>query len=206
MESIQTKKALIIVDMQNDFLDGGSLEVKHSTRIIPIINKIREKIHFDTIILTADNHPTNHISFKDSPLLETTQDSDLDVLTREWKGAFPPHCIQGTQGQQIHKDIIRKETDFIVFKGENPLKEEFSGFDNPALDQHLRDLNITDVYVVGVCYDFCVSWTAQDSAANGYKTYVIKDASKELLEDNIIKVEDDFRLKAITLINSYDLL
>jgi nicotinamidase/pyrazinamidase len=194
------KTVLIVVDVQNDFLEGGSFGATDSLMIIPGINKIRDK--FDFVVFTKDNHPANHISFINSDLIELTNDSDLDELTRKWKGKFPPHCIQGSDGSKFHKDLIVAENDKIFKKGENPLKEEFSGFSNPNLLSFLKENSISDVYVCGLVYDFCVGFTAIDSKSNGFRTHILIDLTKSADPTKIEETNKLYLDYGITLLES----
>jgi nicotinamidase/pyrazinamidase len=200
------KNALIIVDVQNDFCNGGNLAVPEANSIIPLINKIRKQFEnrFEKVILTQDYHPYDHISFKNSPYLND-ESIALDDLTKQWKGAFPSHCVQLTEGANFHLDLIINEKDEIIKKGENKYVESFSGFGNPKMREILKNSLIENVFVVGLAYDFCVAHTALDSASNSFNTYVIKDATKEISEVTSKEMEQKFEKNNITVINTDEL-
>jgi nicotinamidase/pyrazinamidase len=197
------KNALIIVDVQNDFCEGGSLAVPKAKEVIPIINEIRKKFEekFTLIIATKDFHPEDHISFNNSPLLidETLK---LDELTQKWKGAFPPHCIQGTSGAEFHPLLNFRGNEKVILKGENKIRESFSGFGNPLLRELLEKLEINQVFVAGLAYDFCVGYTALDSSSAGLNTYLIKDASKAISDATTADIENKFILNGVNVISS----
>ena len=200
MESVlNTNSALLIIDVQNDFV-SGSLAVSGSMEIIPKINSLIEEIKFNNIIYTKDNHPENHVSFKGSS--SSRLRILLDPLTEKYRGAFAVHCVQGTFGSEIHKDLIFKENSKVFCKGENKLKEEFSGFSNPNLDLYLKENLVKKVFIVGLTFDFCVSSTAYDSISNGYETYILKDCSKSINAENEKTIEDEMRSKGIKIIES----
>lgn len=152
--------ALIVVDMQNDFLPGGSLEVPNSDTIIPIIN---EYIRFfekwgKLVVFTRDWHPENHISFKENG------------------GIWPKHCIQNTQGANFHPDLYIPKESLIISKAYEPNIEAYSGFENTNLHQELQNRNIKNLYVCGVATDYCVLNTVLSALDLKYKVYLLVDA------------------------------
>ncbi len=154
--------ALIVVDMQNDFLPGGKLEVPNSDTIIPIINeyiKIFEKKGLP-VVFTRDWHPENHISFKENG------------------GIWPKHCVQNTEGAQIHKDIYIPNNSIIINKAFQSDMEAYSGFQNTDLDQKLKEMNVKNLFVCGVATDYCVLNTVLDALKLNYKVYLLIDAIK----------------------------
>ena len=156
------KKALIIVDCQNDFMPGGALAVPEGDKIVPIINQIQDK--FDVIIATKDWHPEGHCSFK------------------EQGGPWPIHCIQGTVGAELHKDI--GQAHYVVEKGVDLDVDSYSGFyDNEkkkstGLTAILEGTGIYEVYICGLALDYCVKFTALDAVSEGFKATVIFEATK----------------------------
>lgn len=200
------KNALIIVDIQNDFCQGGLFEIKNSNEVIPIVNEIRQQFtdKFSLVILTQDCHPEDHISFKNSPLVHV-QDVEFDELTLKWLGAFPKHCIKNTHGAQYHSDLIQQSSDLNIKKGENMYKEEFSGFSNPEMTIILKDNSINNVFIVGLAYDFCVGFTALDSVANGFTTYVVKDACRSIADETAVEMEENLIKSGVKIINQQHL-
>lgn len=178
--------ALIIVDMQNDFI-FGSLAIKDSEQIIPNINELSKKFKYNFI--TQDSHPINHISFINSPLLQ--ENVKLDNLTEKFKGCFPIHCVTGSEGFQLHKDLKIENVVSIVEKGKNQYIEEFSGFSNPTLQETLKKLDIKTVYVCGLAYDYCVGMTALDAVKAGFETIVISDLTKSISAQTEEKMYND---------------
>lgn len=154
--------ALIVVDMQNDFLPGGSLEVPNSDTIIPIINEYIEffEKHQSLIVFTRDWHPENHISFKENG------------------GIWPRHCIQNTKGAEIHSEIYIPKESLIISKAFEPTIEAYSGFQNTNLHEELQRRNIKNLYICGVATDYCVLNTVIDALEKGYKVYLLVDAIK----------------------------
>lgn len=119
--------ALIIVDMQNDFCEGGSLAITDSLSIIPLINYLRGK-NFDHIIRTRDWHPADHISFGPNHPGKALFELIVVPETGREQVMWPVHCVQGSQGAEYQKDVIIKETDIEVLKGKEKMVESYSGF------------------------------------------------------------------------------
>jgi nicotinamidase/pyrazinamidase len=201
----ESASAFIIVDLQNDFCEGGSLAVKDSNEIIPLINKIRNDYEnkFQIVVLTQDHHPEDHISFNDTQI---DPNLELDELTQKWKFAFPRHCVQNTPGCNFHKDLIIKGNETIIKKGENKYKEEFSGFANAKLYDTLASNNIKNLFIVGLAYDFCVGCTALHGVERGFSTFVIKDASRGISHETIVEMDKKLRDAGVKIITSDELI
>ncbi len=174
-------KALIVVDTQNDFFEGGALEVSNSNAIIPTINNLIE--HFDEVIFTQDWHPENHKSF--ATMHEGKKPFDLIDLNGLQQVLWPVHCVQGSEGAEFKKEIVfDKDKHTVVTKGSDPEVDSYSGFfDNgkkhqTSLNQILKDKGIKEVYVCGLAADFCVKFTAIDAAKLKYRTYLITNATR----------------------------
>jgi len=186
-------KALLIVDAQNDFMPGGALAVNEGDKIVPVINSIRNK--FDLIIATQDWHPTGHCSFK------------------EQGGIWPVHCVASSFGAQLHKDLIIKDDEKIIYKGINLDIDSYSGFfDNEkkydtGLADFLKDNKVDDLYVCGLATDYCVKFTALDAITCGFKTTLIADACRgvEINTGDIQKSINEMRDAGVNVITSVDL-
>jgi len=205
--------AIIIVDVQNDFIDG-SLSLRNcpahqnANEIIPIINSLRE-VPWDVVAITKDWHPKDHCSFHsnlskhelhDTSKIQKHEAKVFDVVTLKdpvviEQKLWHDHCIQGTWGAELHKDLIVKDTDYIVYKGTNSKIDSYSAFwDNSRLcktDLHyiLAKNNVTDVYICGLAFDVCVGSTALHAIELGYRTLLIKDGCKGVSEDSIAEME-----------------
>ncbi len=205
LSQTNTKRALLIVDVQNDFCEGGSLEVKNASEIIPRINDLRKNHKFDLIVLSSDWHPANHCSFhSNNPGSKLFEPFFLEK-TQANQVMWPDHCVQGTFGAEFHKDLVREETDVIIRKGTNPDVDSYSAFgtrpENTGLNEILQKNEIKTVYVVGLAYDYCVGSTALDAAKNGYETYLLTDCTKSVAETTQNEMEKkciDINCKLIT--------
>lgn len=167
------KKALIIVDVQNDFCEGGALAVPGANEIISYINLLMGENEYDKIVLTQDWHPANHKSFAST---NGKKVGDTIILNGIPQFMWPDHCVQGTSGAEFHKDLNREKVDHIIQKGKNIDFDSYSGFqDNnhftkTGLDDYLKYHDIQLLEVVGLALDYCVKFTCLDAAQLGYVT------------------------------------
>lgn len=181
--------ALIIVDVQNDFLPGGALEVPGGDKVVPVLNDLQAR--FDLVVATQDWHPEGHSSFAS----QHEGKKPFDVI--EWKGRsqtlWPDHCVQGTIGAEITNQLDTKRVEAIFRKGTNKQIDSYSGFyDNnheksTALADYLRGKDIDHVFVGGLAADVCVYFTVLDSLKEGFKTTLLRDATQALDEDAMKK-------------------
>jgi nicotinamidase/pyrazinamidase len=174
--------ALLVVDVQNDFLPGGALPVTDGDQVIPVINRIMQKHKFDLILATQDWHPANHGSFAaNHPNKVPGEIVDLNGITQV---LWPIHCVHGTPGadfsSKLRSDLFNK----IFRKGTDPGIDSYSGFfDNgrrrsTGLDDYLRDRNVDRLFVCGLATDYCVKFTALDGVRAGFQTTLIVDACR----------------------------
>jgi nicotinamidase/pyrazinamidase len=172
------KKALIVVDIQNDFLPGGRLAVPDGDKIIPKVNDLIKK--FDLVIATQDWHPVNHISFAENH--KGKKPGDKITVEGVEQILWPSHCVQNTFGAEFAKDLLKDKFTAVIRKGTDPMIDSYSGFFDNArkkdtgLDNLLKSLNVSEVYIVGLATDYCVKFTALDAVSLGYKTHVIREA------------------------------
>lgn len=211
--TIPRKRALLIVDLQYDFIPpNGSLAVPGGDKVVGKINEIRTKYgkKFDLVVCSKDWHPKNHCSFL-SNNVERDPKAKLfaPCLMKDGKTMqmmWPDHCVQDSEGSKIHKDLIRKETDIIVKKGKNVNVDSYSAFmDNDKkskteLEDILKKASITEIYCVGLAYDYCVGSTAVDGAAF-FKSYVIKEASASVAKESEKEMEENFKKSGVEIID-----
>ena len=170
-------KALIIVDMQNDFCPGGALAVESGDSIVPSINRIAPM--FDVVATTQDWHPQDHGSFASNH--QGAKPYDVGTLSGRSQVLWPDHCVQNTQGAELHPNLRVSGRNFV--KGTNPAADSYSGFfdDDGAstgLHEYLRSRQVTQVYICGLASDYCVKFTALDALQLGYTTVVLEDLCK----------------------------
>lgn len=173
-------RALLLVDIQNDFLPGGALAVPKGDEIIPVVNDLQG--YFDLVVMTQDFHPENHGSFASNH--EEKNPGELVDLNGLAQILWPDHCIQGTQGAEFAEKLDQTKVRKVFPKGTDAGIDSYSGFfDNghrkaTGLEDFLRDQQVTEVFIAGLAADYCVKFTALDSLAAGFRTYVITDATK----------------------------
>ena len=167
------KKALLIVDVQNDFCEGGSLAVPDSNEIIPFINHLMAENNYDEIILSQDWHPANHKSFAAN---NGRKVGEIINLNGGKQFMWPDHCVQDTFGAEFHPDLNIERATHIVKKGTNVEIDSYSAFqDNnhfikTDLDDFLKFKEIQLLEIVGLALDYCVKFTCLDAVSNGYIT------------------------------------
>jgi nicotinamidase/pyrazinamidase len=201
-------KALIIVDIQNDFLPGGSLEVPEGDRIIDVINKIQSR--FELVVLTQDWHPQNHKSFASN---HTNKKSfDVIELNNMQQTLWPNHCVQGTYGAEFSSLLKTNKAEAIFRKGTNPDIDSYSAFfDNghlksTCLADYLHGKKAEQVYLTGLCGDICVFYSAMDSLNEGFETFIIEDGTCPLNQEDYIKTNKTFIENGGKIIFSMDVL
>ena len=170
-------KTLIVVDLQNDFCLGGSLAVADGDKMVPVINNILPK--FDLVIFTMDWHPYNMDAFVSQH--KGAEPFDTYEVNGETNILWPDHCVQDTNGANLHKDIdfSKCAKDFFIFKkGMDINYHPYSAFDKTDLVEFLKNHNVDEVYICGLAIDYCVKDTAIDASKNGFKTTIILDSTR----------------------------
>jgi len=174
-------KALLVVDVQNDFYETGSLPVKQASQINPVINRMMKHTHYKAILASQDWHPADHESFAVNQGKEpfTAFDNEKGIGPVLW----PVHCQQGTFGAQFHQDIHTENFDYIVRKGTHPHVDSYSIFkENNGADlgiaSLLKELDIYELDICGLALDYCVRYTVHDALFFGFKINLIMNATK----------------------------
>ncbi len=201
-------KTLIIVDVQNDFMPGGALEVKGADKIIPVINNISEK--FDLVIATQDWHPENHTSFASNHLHKKPFEK-ITIHGKE-ETLWPDHCIQGSYGAEFYPDLNTNTVAAIFRKGMNPEIDSYSGFyDNhhqisTGLSGYLKEKNASNLYFCGLATDICVYFTIKDAISEGFSATLIEDAAQPLDNQNYQQLKKELIQSGVSIINSKNLI
>jgi nicotinamidase/pyrazinamidase len=204
--------ALILVDIQNDFVPGGALPVPEGDRIVPIVNDLQAKGAFDLIVATQDWHPADHGSFAVShPGRKVYEVIDLNGLPQV---LWPVHCVRDTPGAAFVPGFDTKKLAKVFQKGTDPAIDSYSGFfDNghrkaTGLGDYLKQTGVTDVHVCGLATDYCVKFTALDARQLGFRTFLIEDASRgvNVKPGDVNRAVEEMKAAGVTVVTSKELL
>ena len=179
---IDATAALIVADVQYSFMPGGSLAVPGGDEVVPIINALAKR--FANVVLTQDWHPPGHGSFASSH--PGAQPFDTAVLPYGAQILWPDHCVQGSEGARLHRNLDIPHAQLVLRKGYHKDVDSYSAFieadgiTRTGLASYLRERGIGSVYVCGLATDFCVAWTALDARKLGFAATVIEDACRAI--------------------------
>jgi len=203
-------KALILVDIQNDFVPGGALAVPEGDKIIPIVNRLQE--HFDLIVATQDWHPAGHGSFASNHKGKKTGDIvDLEGLTQI---LWSDHCIQETRGAEFVPDLDTSRFAKVFHKGTDLSIDSYSTFFDNAhrkstgLENFLKEKGVNEIFIAGLATDYCVKYSALDAIQLGFRTFVIEDACRgvNLLPGDAEKAIEEMQNAGAIIIPSQGIL
>ncbi|MCI0491004.1 MAG: nicotinamidase [Blastocatellia bacterium] len=193
MESRFRDAAVLLVDIQNDFCPGGALAVSEGDEIVPVVNRLMPEFPF--VVSGRDWHPADHISFK------------------EQGGPWPPHCVQGTRGAELHPRLDRSRIDAHFRKAASPDADAYSEFEGTdesgrSLDEALKARHVRRLYVTGLATDYCVKATVLDAIKNGYEVFAITDAMRavDVEPDDGAKALEEMKSRGAHLVTSREVL
>lgn len=204
----------VIVDPQNDFCPGGNLAVTGGDEIIPLVNDLKK--HFNQTYITQDWHPAGHHSFASAHKGR----APFEVITAPYgeQRLWPDHCVQDTHGAAFHADlIVVDQQDLILQKGTNKRLDSYSAFfendrhteprfeDGQGFAEKLYAKNIKSVVFSGLAFDYCVGWNAYDASLEGFKVYVVKDATRSIAPDTEAAMTAKLLAAGVQIIQSQDL-
>jgi nicotinamidase/pyrazinamidase len=199
---------LLVIDVQNCFTPGGSLAVKDGDAIIPVINRLAGG--FQHVVLTQDWHTPGHVSFASShpgkkPFETTSLPYGTQVL-------WPDHCVQGTEGAALHKDLKIPQAELVIRKGYRQHMDSYSAFYEAdgktptGLAGYLRERGLKQVFLVGLATDFCVAWSALDARKAGFEAVVIEDACRGIdVNGSLAKAWQDMQGAGVKRVQSADI-
>jgi nicotinamidase/pyrazinamidase len=176
------KDALIVVDVQNDFCPGGRLAVQKGDEVVPLVNVLAAR--FANVVLTQDWHPAGHSSFATSH--PGTKPFDSIRLAYGEQVLWPDHCVQGSDGAALHKNLAVPHAQLVVRKGWHKEIDSYSAFleadrkTRTGLEGYLEERGVKRVFVCGLATDFCVAWTALDARKSGFAAAVVEDACRAI--------------------------
>lgn len=183
---LQVGDALLVADVQNDFLPGGALGVLHGDEIVPVLNRYAAAFYARglPIFASRDWHPADHCSF------------------REQGGIWPTHCVTWTKGAEFHPDFRLPPSAIIISKATDPRKEAYSAFEGTTLDERLREAGVRRLFIGGLATDYCVLNTVRDAVQHGYAVVLLVDGIRavNLHPDDGRKAEEEMlRLGAVPI-------
>src|SRR5690349_9968369 len=200
--------ALLVIDVQNCFLPGGSLAVKDGEQVVPVINRIAKS--FTNVVMTQDWHTPGHISFASAH--DGKKPFEVIDLAYGKQVLWPDHCVQGTDGAALSKDLTIPQAELIIRKGFHQEVDSYSAFTEAdgktttGLAAYLKARNVTRVFVAGLATDFCVAWTALDARKAGFETYVVEDACRGIdTQGSLAKAWTDMAKAGVERIQSGDI-
>lgn len=203
-------KALVLIDIQIDFLPGGALEAQNGNEVVPVANKLMG--HFDIVVATKDWHPANHGSFAaNHPWRKPGQIIDLNGLDQI---LWPIHCVQNTFGSEFPDTLQSDKIQQIFYKGTDPGIDSYSGFhDNgqrrsTGLAEFLREKGVDEVFIAGLATDYCVKFSVLDALKEGFKTNVVVDGCRgvNLAPEDSEKALAEMREKGARLLESTEVI
>jgi nicotinamidase/pyrazinamidase len=205
---ITDRDVLLVVDVQNDFCDGGALPVPGGEEVVPVVHRIAGAFHH--VILTQDWHPPDHHSFASHhPGL---QPFDTIETSHGPQVLWPDHCVEGSDGADFHPHLQPDNTELILRKGFRPDIDSYSAFlendhlTRTGLAAYLRERELERVFLSGLAYDYCVRYSAIDGRAAGFAIYVIEDACRAIDRGgSVAAANQDFRDAGVHCITSSDL-
>lgn len=198
-----TTKALVVIDIQNDFCPGGALGVADGDAIIPLVNQLIAD--HDHVILTQDWHPAGHSSFASSHPGKAAY--EMIEMPYGPQTLWPDHCVQGSHGGEFHPALVWDKAEMIVRKGYRPGIDSYSAFfENDrttptGLAGYLRERGLNDLVLVGIATDFCVAYSALDAVREGFSVTVRLDACRAIdLNGSLAIMTEKMREAGVTLV------
>jgi nicotinamidase/pyrazinamidase len=180
--SIAPSDVLLVVDVQNDFCPGGSLPVSRGNEVVPLINRMAPR--FAHVVMTQDWHPAGHLSFASMhPGCKAYETIELPFGTQI---LWPDHCVQDTDGAQLHSQLHVPHAQLLLRKGFNRQIDSYSAFQEndrrtpTGLAGYLRERGLTRVFLAGLAFDFCVRYSAEDAKQQGFEAVVIEDTCRAI--------------------------
>ena len=205
---ISSRAALLVIDVQNDFIPGGKLPVPEGDHIVPLINRLARQ--FKQVVIAQDWHPAGHASFASSH--PGHQPYDVIELPYGEQTLWPEHCVQATPGAEFHPELDLPHAQLIIRKGCNPDIDSYSAFleadrrTTTGLSGYLKERGIDTVYMVGLALDFCVMYSALDARAAGFNAFVVLDACRAIdMNGSLAAAMDRMQGAGVGLIQSTEL-
>ena len=202
--------ALVMIDLQNDFLPGGAAPVPHANAVIPLANQLQGA--FKLVVAIQEWHPANHVSF--AAVHSGRKPGETIQLKKLTQRLWPAHCVQNTRGAELAAGLMLNRINKVFRKGMDVETDTYSAFfdagvDHPTgLHSYLKEKNVTDLYLLGLATDGCVRTTALDALSLGFSTILIEDACRgfNLQPEDSTRAIEEMKGAGVTVIHSRDLL
>ncbi|SDX35769.1 bifunctional nicotinamidase/pyrazinamidase [Hymenobacter psychrophilus] len=201
-------KALLLIDIQNDFVPGGSLAVPGGDAVVALANQLQPR--FELVVATQDWHPAGHGSFAGThPGRQPFEQGELHGLLQT---LWPDHCVQGTAGAEFVPGLDQHRIEAIFRKGTNPAIDSYSGFfDNghrksTGLADYLRGRGVTAVYLAGLAADFCVYFSALDALQEGFAVFFVEDATRAISAEGYQQARADLAQRGARFVTTADVV
>jgi nicotinamidase/pyrazinamidase len=205
---IDDASALLVIDVQNCFLPGGSLAVKDGDQVVPVINRLAKG--FTNVVMTQDWHTDGHVSFASSHAGKKPFET-IDLAYGK-QVLWPDHCVQGTDGASLSKDLSIPQAELVIRKGYHKDVDSYSAFTEAdgktttGLAAYLKARKLQRLFIAGLATDFCVAWTAMDARKAGFEAYVIEDACRGIdTQGSLAKAWADMAKAGVKRIQSSDI-
>jgi nicotinamidase/pyrazinamidase len=205
---IDDASALLVIDVQNCFLPGGSLAVKDGDQVVPVINKLAKG--FANVVMTQDWHTVGHVSFASTH--SGKKPFETIDLPYGKQVLWPDHCVQGTDGASLSKDLSIPQAELVIRKGYHKDVDSYSAFTEAdgktttGLAAYLKARKLQKLFIAGLATDFCVAWTATDARKAGFEAYVIEDACRGIdTQGSLAKAWADMAKAGVKRIQSSDI-
>jgi nicotinamidase/pyrazinamidase len=207
----RSRDALVVVDLQHDFLPGGALAVREGDEVVAPIARLAPA--FETVVATQDFHPRGHVSFASAHPGKKPYDAvGLPFGTQE---LWPDHCVQGTPGAQLHPGLPDRAVTLVLRKGTRRDVDSYSAFrENVGRDGKrlatglaawLEARGLERLFLCGLARDFCVKWSAIDAAASGFETYLVDDLTRAVFPDRRAEVDAELASAGVKVIRGREL-
>jgi nicotinamidase/pyrazinamidase len=205
---IDENSALLVIDVQNCFLPGGSLAVKDGDQVIPVINRLAKG--FANVVMTQDWHTAGHTSFASAHAGKKPFET-IDLAYGK-QVLWPDHCVQGTEGAALSRDLSIPQAELVIRKGYHKDVDSYSAFTEAdgktttGLAAYLKARNLERLFIAGLATDFCVAWTAIDARKAGFDAYVVEDACRGIdTQGSLAKAWSDMANAGVKRIQSGDI-
>lgn len=207
------KSALLVVDIQPDFLPGGALPVAHGDEVLEPVAELMRSERFGLRVATQDWHPADHISFASHHEGKASYDR-IELYGHE-QILWPDHCIQGTPGAELRRGLPWERVDATIRKATDPRVDSYSAFRNnwnadgerppTGLAGYLRDRGVEAVFICGLARDFCVKWSAEDAIGAGFRAHVLWDLTRAIYPETDEENERSLRGLGVEILEAGDL-